>query len=194
MSLFVPFNDPKFTTLAQMIYRMQFEKDPLLSQEFDDRRKRLMYADITYNISFLFTAVRFQEENIFIEYAKWLHELLISLMKDFTRERVTAIIVDHYEVMKTVIEKEGSSILSQQEIRTASGYLESAVKATLDRRNEDFSESGFLQGDHLEIRQAYLQALLEGETEKAEEIIEQAKNGGITLLDIYEHILAKTMH
>ncbi|WP_312711725.1 cobalamin B12-binding domain-containing protein [Proteiniclasticum ruminis] len=194
MSLFVPFNDPKFTTLAQMIYRMQFEKDPLLSQEFDDRRKRLMYADITYNISFLLTSVGFQDEKIFSEYAKWLYEHLVSLMKDFTRERVTAIIVDHYEVMKTVIEKEGSSILSQQEIRTASGYLESAVKVTLDRRNEDFSESGFLQGDHLEIRQAYLQALLEGETEKAEEIIEQAKNSGISLLDIYEHILAKTMH
>jgi hypothetical protein len=74
MSLFVPFNDPKFTTLAQMIYRIQFEKDPLLSQEFDDRRKRLMY-------------VRFQGEKIFTEYAKWLHELLISLMKDFSKER-----------------------------------------------------------------------------------------------------------
>ena len=36
MSLFVPFNDPKFITLAQMIYRIQFEKDPLLSKEFDE--------------------------------------------------------------------------------------------------------------------------------------------------------------
>lgn len=194
MSLFVPFNDPKFTTLAQMIYRIQFEKDPILSQEFDDRRKRLMYADITYNISFLFTAVRFQDEKIFTEYAKWLHELLRSLMKDFTKERVTTIIVDHFRIMKTVIEEEGSSILSQQEISTASSYLLSAVNAVVEQREDDFSESGFLQGDHLEIRQAYLQALLEGETEKAEEIIEQAKNSGITLLDIYEHILAKTMH
>lgn len=193
MSLFVPLNDPKFTKLAQLIYKMQFDNDPNLSIELDERRKRLMYADITYNISFLLTAVRFQDGNIFMDYARWLYSLLVELMRDFTKERIAEIMVDHYEVMRTVIEHEKEDF-TEGERSLAAVYLTDAIEATREMRLGEFEASSFLEGEYLEERKSYLAALLEGNTEKAEQVIEDAKNNGIPLLDIYEQILTKTMH
>ena len=59
MSLMTSLNDPRILQLAQKIYSDHLAMDPRLEKEYDDRRKKLMYEDILYNISFLMTAVHF---------------------------------------------------------------------------------------------------------------------------------------
>ena len=44
-------SDEKVSRLARIIYDKHFELDPKLDVEYDDRRKRLMYEDILYNLS-----------------------------------------------------------------------------------------------------------------------------------------------
>ncbi|NCC66116.1 MAG: cobalamin-binding protein, partial [Spirochaetia bacterium] len=57
MSLLLSGVDPKLITLAQKIFDKQFEEDPKLAFELDERRKQLMFQDILYNFSFLSTSV-----------------------------------------------------------------------------------------------------------------------------------------
>ena len=88
MSLFIHYNDPRLLRIAQNVFSEQFLRDPKLSSELDDRRKQLMYDDILYNLSYLFTAIHFEDVKIFEHYAVWLYELLCNLMKDFDRDRI----------------------------------------------------------------------------------------------------------
>jgi hypothetical protein len=86
MSLLMNYNDQKFIEIAQLIFDEQFRRDPKLEKELDDRRKRLMYDDVIYNISYLMTAVQLDDSKIFEGYALWVYDLLCHIMKDLDRE------------------------------------------------------------------------------------------------------------
>ena len=65
MSILMNYTDKRFIEIAQMIFEEQFRRDPKLEIEMDERRKKLMYDDVIYNISFLLTAVHFNDHKIF---------------------------------------------------------------------------------------------------------------------------------
>ncbi len=55
MTLLMNYNDPRLLEVAQKIFIEQFKRDPKLEVEMDDRRKKLMYDDVLYNLSHLLT-------------------------------------------------------------------------------------------------------------------------------------------
>ena len=67
-------SDERVNSLARIVYDKHFELDPKLDVEYDDRRKRLMYEDILYNLSYLDTAMKFNDDKIFSDYAGMLKD------------------------------------------------------------------------------------------------------------------------
>ena len=189
MSLLLSGIDPKLITLAQKIFDRQFEIDPKLALEMDERRKQLMFQDILYNFNFLTTAVNLQDEDIFSNYAIWLFELLCNLMKDLDRDRIKDQMVDHYNILAVFTDE----LFTSEQAVLARTYLAKAIEVTeqsLD--NLDVSEQ-FLQGRHAPIRKAYLSALLRSDTNRAIQIIRDAEAAGIPIEEIYEDIIRLTM-
>lgn len=88
MSILFDVSDEKMTRIARKVFERHFEIDPKLDDEYDDRRKMLMYQDILYNLGFLNAAIEFDEDRIFNEYAVWIYHLLCNLMKEIKRERI----------------------------------------------------------------------------------------------------------
>lgn len=103
MSLLMNYDDQRFTKIAQLVFEEQFRRDPGLESQMDERRKKLMYDDVVYNLSYLLTAVYFSDGKIFEEYARWLYELLCNLMKDLDRDRVMEIMTGHYRIMSEIL-------------------------------------------------------------------------------------------
>lgn len=194
MSLLMNFNDPKFVSIAQRIFQEQFRRDPRLEREMDERRKRRMYDDVVYNISFLMTSVHFSDQKIFQGYAKWIYELLCNLMKDIDRDRVMVMMNDHYRIMDEIFKSDAKDLLTEEEIGKASRYLHAAIEETEKAVTDITVSSEFTAGNHYEIRRTYLDAILRGETKVAYSIIEDAKKSGLSILVIYEEILSKVMH
>jgi len=194
MSLLMNFNDPRFVAIAQRIFQEQFRRDPKLEREMDERRKRRMYDDIIYNISFLMTSIHFSDQKIFQGYAKWIYELLCNLMKDFDRDRIMVMMTDHYRIMDEIFKSDARDLLTEDEIEKASRYLHAAITATEEAVTDITLSRAFTEGDHYEIRRTYLNAILKGETKEAYSIIEEAKKGGLSILVIYEEILSKVMY
>lgn len=194
MSLLMNYNDPRFVKIAQRIFQEQFKRDPLLEREMDERRKRRMYDDVVYNISFLMTSVHFSDEKIFKGYAKWIYELLCNLMKDVDRDRIMVMMNDHYRIMDEIFKADARDLLSEEEIGKASLYLHAAIEVTEKAVTDIEITSEFTEGNHYEIRRSYLNAILRGETKEAYRIIEEAKKSGLTILVIYEEILSLVMH
>lgn len=193
MSLLTSLNEPKILQLAQRIYAEQFIRDPKLEIEYDDRRKKLMYEDILYNISFLMTAVHFSDEIIFTSYARWLYDLLCNLMGDLDRDRIMTHMNDHYIILSDMIHELPEDIISKDEISKAENYLARAIEATQDAVSDVPLSDTFLDGDHANYRKEYLSALLHNKTKTAFEVIDNAKENGLTISDIYENILKIVM-
>lgn len=194
MSLLMNHNDPRFVAIAQRVFQEQFRRDPKLAQEMDERRKRRMYDDVVYNISFLMTSVHFSDKMIFEGYAKWIYTFLCNLMKDIDRDRIMVMMTDHYKIMDEIFKAEATDLLTEDEIGKASLYLHAAIEATENAVTDIPLSSAFTEGNHYEIRRAYLNAILKGETKEAYSIIEEAKKSGLTILVIYEEILSKVMY
>lgn len=190
MSLLTTNQDPKISEIAKKIYDAQFSLDPALDAMYDDRQKRLWYQDILYNISYLTTAVHLSDKVLFTRYAIWLYELLCSLMKQFDRDTIKNQMVEHY----SFIIKEAPNLFPKEDSSIAMEYLRSAIDATEAAVTDIPFSDRFLTGKYVDIRQAYLHALLRSKTREAAQIITDAAASGIPLEDIYEDILEETMH
>jgi len=194
MSLLMNYSEERFIEVAQLIFEEQFKRDPKLEKELDDRRRKLMYDDVIYNISFLMTAIHFKDGKIFEEYAKWIYQLLCNVMKDLDRDRIMEHMVDHYAIMSEIFKESASDILNEEELKYAQEYLSLAIKTTKDAVTNIPLSTAFTEGEYYKIRKDYLDAILTNQTRMAYTIINDAKKDGIPLTSIYEEILAKVMY
>ena len=194
MSLLMNYNDQRFIEIAQLIFEEQFRHDLKLEIELDERRKRLMYDDVIYNISFLMTAVHFSDGSIFGNYARWIYELLCNIMKDLDRERIMEHMTGHYRIFSEVLNSRSAGLLGEDELAKAREYLDLAVQVTSDAVLDIPPSSTFLQGELFDVRRAYLDAMLRNETKKAHDVIGNARKQGLPLVQIYEEVLAKVMY
>lgn len=194
MSLLMNYTDERFITIAQLIFTEQFKRDPKLESEMDERRKRLMYDDVVYNISFLMTAVHFHDRKIFAGYAKWIYELLCNHMKDLDRDRIMEHMTVHYRIMAEILASHASFLLTQEELALAQEFLAHAADVTTAAVTDVPLSSTFQDGMHFQIRKSYLDALLTSQTSKARNIIGDARSQGVSLTDIYEEVLTKVMY
>src|SRR5690554_2030214 len=114
-------------------------------------------------------------------------------MKDLDRDRIMQQMVHHYEIMAEIIENDLGELLDSKEIEVSLKLLKSASKAIENSVTNIELSSSFLDGQYAPIRKAYLDALLTSNTKSAHKIILDTKKENVSLLDIYEEILAKTM-
>ena len=164
-----------------------------MEQELDERRKRLMFEDVVYNISYLMTSVQFKDEKIFQGYALWIYELLCNLMKDRDRDRIKEYMNDHYRIMAEAFQT-STGLLTPEEILLTSEFLELAIKSTADAVTQIPHSASFMEGPYFEIRKTYLDALLKNQTREATRIIHEAKEQKIPLAEIYEYVLTKVLY
>lgn len=194
MSLLMNYEDQRFTRIAQMVYKEQFRRDPGLERQMDERRKKLMYDDVVYNLSFLMTSVYFSDGRIFEGYARWLYELLCNLMKDLDRDRVMELMTGHYRIMSEILAAHAPEILTGDELEKAAEYLDLAIEVTTEAVTDIELSTSFTEGEYYDIRKAYLDSLLRSRTKTAHEIIRDTRKQGVPLEHIYEKILKSVMH
>lgn len=194
MTLLINYNNPKILMVAKIVFEEQFKRDPKLEIELDERRKKLMYDDVVYNISYLFTAVHFKDEKLFIDYSIWIYRLLCNIMKDFNRNRIMEQMIDHYYIMHEIIESKLRGELEEDELSLCLEYLEKAIDTTRKEHGNLESTSEFSQGKNANLRRLYLNALLNSKTREAHSIIREAREQGLSIVEIYEDVLGKVMH
>ena len=126
MSLLFSETDERTIEIARAVYQKHFTRDPKLEKEYDERRKRIMYDDILVNIGYLNAAVLLNDERLFVDYARWIYRLLVSLMKDIDKNRIKEQMIIHYEVLYETL----SEYLSADDTAKAKEHIENAILAT----------------------------------------------------------------
>lgn len=194
MSLMTSLNDPRILQLAQKIYADHFIFDPKLEKEYDERRKKLMYEDILYNLSFLMTAVHFQDEKIFTSYSRWLGELLCNLMPDLDRCRIMEQMRDHYRILSDSLAILPEELFNLEEKDAARLFLQKAIEITNEIVTDVTLSSQFQEGPYAGYRKAYLDAMLHSDTRNAYAVIDKAREQGVPIAHVYEDILKAVMN
>ncbi|HCX64424.1 MAG TPA: cobalamin-binding protein [Eubacteriaceae bacterium] len=190
MSLLKLYTSKGFEDLANQIFQDNFDRDPKLSQELNERQKHLMYQDVLYNLSFLETAIHHNDEKMFVEYTKWLMGLLCHLMKRFSLDRIKEQMITHFLLVKEHIEKEENIEYSE----CALSFLDSAIDAIKNYQESALHEdaSNIEKEPYASVKRAYLDALLNTDTKKAMEIILNLSEFGVDLPTVY-NILKEVM-
>ncbi len=140
--------DEPLNQLAKKVFDRQFELDPILEQEYDGRQKRLMFNDILYNLGYLDTAMKFNDERIFIDYAVWIYQLLCYLMKNLDRTRIKDHMVLHYRILNEAL----SAVLPVDEAQKASLHLQNAIRESYPTTKISVGGLAFQATDELWVK------------------------------------------
>lgn len=189
MSLLMNNSNERTIKIARKVFEKQFEIDGKLEIEYDDRRKSLMYNDILYNLSYLDTAIRFNDSKIFSEYAAWIFQLLCYVMKDLDKERIKDQMVMHYELLNESL----SEVLPEDEVLKVDEFIKIAINITYEQAVEFNVSNKFELGKYVDVNKKYLKLLLNNDTKGAYQFIESLYKSGIELEDIYIKILQEVM-
>lgn len=182
--------DQSVNELAKKVYERHFEVDPHLHNEYDNRQKRLMYSDILYNLSFLDTAMKFDDNRIFRDYAVWVYQLLCAVMKNLSRERIKEHMLTHYQVLQEALVE----ALPEAEYQKACHHIGNAIRATEQEYAQPSSPSRFQNPRFLDIKKNYLACVLRNDTQGAMQVIQAAQEEGLSLQEIYLDVLQEVMY
>jgi len=190
MSLLFLDSSEQTAALARNVYNRQFAEDARLESEYDDRRKREMYNDILFNLSYLETAMEHDDDRVFNNYAVWIYYLLCHFMKELDKERIRDHMVNHYEILKEELLK----TLPEGKGRKATHHLDRAIEATKTACAEFDPSFPFTRGRHDSWKREYLEYMMQNNTRAAVGLVDRAVKSGISLEDVYIDILQSAMY
>lgn len=180
---------PEIQTLADEIYQCQIRDDSGLDEELSETAKEKMYQDVLYNINLTHTALELNHEEIFGDYARWLYQLLCSLMTYCTRERVRDQMTAHYSLIKEHMGKTVAADKQQNLIR----MMDEAIRVTQQECENHADVDVCRPGKYEKEAREYLKCLLDGDTKAAVFLIPEYVKRGIPLTTVYVEIIARAM-
>ena len=191
MSLLQVERTPEFQRLTDEVYRRQLESDARLNQDLSETAKKKMYQDVEYNVDFLHTALVLEDDQIYGEYARWLYQLLCSLMTYYSRELVRDLMVQHFSVVRECMEQ---SVPGDKQPKLHS-LIDCAIEATIDecQKCKNQSDSASKQSKYEAEIEAYLEHLKNSDTRGAIGLVSGYEKRGIPLRDIYVDIIGEAM-
>ena len=178
----------QFQQLTQEIHRRQLEHDPQLRETLDERAIQKMYQDVQYNVDFLRVAMQLETDTIFANYARWMYQLLSSLMTYCTREQLRDRMVYHYELIRTCM----VSVIPKEMQPKLHRLLDLAVCATREECERDTEPQPGPMPYEDEITR-YIDCLLQADTKGAIGLVADYIKAGIPLEDICVDIVAEAM-
>lgn len=177
-----------FYKVAERVYNRQFEIDHRLESEYTDYRKKKMYEDILYNLSFLNIAIQYSDSLLFDNYALWLLELMEHLMPDLGIERVKEQMVTHYLLLKEAL----IDTLDSVEYPFYEIILDHAIEITKTAKNSHESDRLGV-GKYGIIRKTYLDLLLKSDAAGAMIYIKEIATAGLSLEEVFVDVLQEVM-
>ena len=180
---------PEFQKLADEIYSRQMQDDPRIKEELNTAAREKMYQDVLYNVNLIYTALELNHDSIFEDYARWLYQLLCSLMTYCTRERVRDYMLTHYSLIKECMVK----VIPNEKQPDLIRMMDAAMEATIKECRDYVENRVWRPGKYEKEAREYLKCLLEADTKKAIFLISEYVKKGIPLTTVYVEIIAKAM-
>lgn len=193
MSLLWMDYETEFQNLVDTANRMEQEKNPEYFAALCERVKKIIYRDTRYNVDFLYTAYILKDSKIMEDYAVWLYQLMASVLKHKTKEETAEYVIRHLEYIRCsigiTVGMEKQHDLTELIVRAQERIREHVLKEQKELQVENSTKSSEYE---TEIEE-YMGALLEKNTRKALQLVQEFTQRGIAATTIYVEILAESM-
>lgn len=188
MSLLWMDYETEFEDLAEASFQKEVEENPDYYASLSPRTSKIIYRDTRYNIDFLYTAYLLHDDKIMADYAVWLYELLVSVIREQTPEQTSQYVIEHFDVIRRCV------------LDTVSPEKQPELLRLIDLAKEDIRKAAPPKKDvadktcryEAEIEQ-YLDSLFKKNNRRAFYLVQNFVERGIPLSDVYVEILAESM-
>ena len=188
MSLLWMEYETEFKNLVDAAFESERNAKSDYFSKLSDKALNIIYRDTKYNIDFLYTAFVLHEEKIMEDYARWLYQLMASVLKKYTPKEMMYYVNNHLECIKTGI-RQTIDPKKQQRLIELVSHAQKIVEEEAAKPVQD----GFKATKYEDKVQEYMDALFEKNTKKALFLIQRYLQEGISVTDIYVDILAECM-
>lgn len=188
MSLLWMDYETEFENLAEASFQKEVDEDPDYYASLSPRTSKIIYRDTRYNIDFLYTAYLLGDDKIMADYAVWLYELMVSVIKGQTPEQTTHYVVEHFDVIRRCVLDTVSKDKQPELLRLIDIAKETVAKAAPPKTEVGDRTSRY----EAEIEQ-YMDGLFKKNNRKVFYLVQKFVEKGIPLNDIYVEILAESM-
>lgn len=167
--------------LAEKIFSVQRLKQPGLNERYDARLEKVCLQDIKYHLSYLGEALEVSSLSLFLDYIVWAKGLLNNL------KLPPQDLIVNVECIKEVLAEETPAGCAE----IIASYMDAALEKL---KIQTFGQRSFLdiEAPHHELAVKYLNFLVNGDKNQANQLIQNAFKNGVSIKDLYLCVFQKT--
>ena len=169
--------------LAIAAVERQYRAEPERWRRYGTYGRARCVEDAEYHLEFLIASLEAGSIGQFVDYCGWAKILLASRGIDVSH------FVDNLKHLRFVLRRK----LSKQHFAAASKYLQAGLDALPDLPT-DLPSRISPDRPYSDVANSYLNALLRFERERASEIVLKTSSKGVSVKDIYRHIITPAQH
>ena len=188
MSLLWMDYDEEFKDLVDVTFGCEENGRSEYFAKLSKHTKKIIRRDTKYNIDYLYTAYKLDEEKIITDYAIWLYKLLASIFKERTLLETANYIIDHFNYIREAVKIEVDKD-KQQKLFDLIDAAKDCIKKEAESINIELPKP--LEYEK-EINQ-YMVCLLSKNAKKTMYLVQEFIERKIPINDIYVNILAECM-
>jgi methanogenic corrinoid protein MtbC1 len=168
------------SVIAERVVQRQYAQDPSLETRFGAAGRERCLEDVAFHLAYLNAAVRFDEPEIFYDYAAWLKSMLGA----------RGVTVKHIENNFKLL----AAVLNDELEKQADPFCELLHAATsrLPEFREPPSELD-RSAPHSQEASEYFEQLRSGNMRQAIAVVERSAQAGLHITDIHRYIIAPAM-
>ena len=170
--------DSTATAVANWSVARQAELDPGLEKRYGEKWREDWIGHVTSQMRFLAQAIAVRRPKLFADSVQWTRAAFHARGVDDSD------LVSSLRCMREVIEAE----LPDGVASTASEHIGQAIER-VEAAQPTETEPSVVKGPHRRLALQYLEAVLDGRREDAEEIVLTAVDAGLAIGGVYEHVL-----
>ncbi|HAO61781.1 MAG TPA: cobalamin-binding protein [Erysipelotrichaceae bacterium] len=190
MSSLLHLSSDRTNDLAERAFKMQLSMNQEISNTYTERQRRLMYEGILYNLSYLEIAGKFDDEKIFVEYTRWLYQLLCYLAKNKVGSRIQTHhrLKQHYQILAKIYAE-----MDDLNPNKMLGILQKGIEALDQEQSLPLDRANHKSDKYENIRREYLNYLIKSDTRSAIGLVQNLAKSNIVIDDIFQNILQEVM-
>ena len=179
----------EFQNAVEAAFECEKQRNPAYFAALPKRVLDIIYRDTRYNIDFLRTAYELHDDEVMAHYAAWLYTLMDSVLdKQNIPTDTTTYVLRHLDCVKEGV-KAAIEDEKQAELLRLLDVAQRSVKAAAKAPKTEKAPSKY----EAEIAQ-YMDSLMQKNTRQALYLINQFREKGIPVADIYVEIITESMH
>lgn len=175
------FINSEIDRLAEKILSLQRLRQPELNERYDARSKKLCLQDVKYHLSYLGEALEVSSLSLFLDYMVWVKDLLSNL------KLPPQDLIVNVECIKEVLIEETPAGCAE----VITPYIDAALEKLKIQtvRRQSFLD---IEAPHHELAGKYINFLINGDKNQANQLIQDAFKNGVSVRDLYLYVFQKT--